>query len=91
MLLRRLAASTSSRVVGSVTQPSALTGSATASQSSALGPHSAVLILGIKILCVLLIAITLFIPTMVPPFLLLDRARFVLTLFMSLMFHLFLI
>jgi hypothetical protein len=41
MLLRRLAASTSSRTVGSVTQPSALTGSATASQSSALGPPSA--------------------------------------------------
>jgi hypothetical protein len=41
MLLCRLAASTSSGVVGSVTQPSALMGSATASQSSALGPPSA--------------------------------------------------
>jgi hypothetical protein len=38
MLLHHLSASTSSRVVGSVTQPSALTGSATASQSSTLGP-----------------------------------------------------
>jgi hypothetical protein len=41
MLLRRLAASTSARVVGSMTQSSALTGSATASQSSTLGPPSA--------------------------------------------------
>jgi hypothetical protein len=41
MLLHRLAASTSSGVVDSVTQPSALLGSATASQSSALGPPSA--------------------------------------------------
>jgi hypothetical protein len=41
MLLHRLAASTSSRAVGSVTQPSTLTGSATASQSSTLGPPSA--------------------------------------------------
>jgi hypothetical protein len=40
MLLRRLAASTSSGDVGSMTQPSTLTGSATASQSSALGPPS---------------------------------------------------
>jgi hypothetical protein len=40
MLLRRLAASTSSRAASSVTQPSAPTGSATASQSSALGPPS---------------------------------------------------
>jgi hypothetical protein len=40
MLLHRLAASTSSGAVGSVTQPSALTCSATASQSSALGPPS---------------------------------------------------
>jgi hypothetical protein len=40
MLLHRLAASTSSRVVGSVTHPSALTGSATASESFALGPPS---------------------------------------------------
>jgi hypothetical protein len=38
MLLRHLAASTSSGVVGSVTQSSALTGSATASQSFTLGP-----------------------------------------------------
>jgi hypothetical protein len=38
MLLRRLAASTSSGAVGSVTQASALTGSATASQSSTLEP-----------------------------------------------------
>jgi hypothetical protein len=38
MLLRRLVASTSSGAVGSVTQPSAPTGSATVSQSSALGP-----------------------------------------------------
>jgi hypothetical protein len=41
MLLRRLATSTSTRVVGSVTQSSALTGSATASQSSTLGPPTA--------------------------------------------------
>jgi hypothetical protein len=41
MLLRRLVASTSSGAVGSVTQPSALIGSTTASQSSALGPPSA--------------------------------------------------
>jgi hypothetical protein len=41
MLLHRLAASTSSGAVGSVTQPSALTSSATASQSSTLGPPSA--------------------------------------------------
>jgi hypothetical protein len=41
MLLRHFVASTSSGVVGSVTQPSALTGSATASQSSALEPPSA--------------------------------------------------
>jgi hypothetical protein len=41
MLLHRLTTSTSSRAVGSVTQPSARTGSATASQSSALGPTSA--------------------------------------------------
>jgi hypothetical protein len=40
MLLRRLAASTSSGAVGSVTQLSAPTSSATASQSSALGPSS---------------------------------------------------
>jgi hypothetical protein len=38
MLLRRLAASTSTGVVGIVTQSSALIGSATASQSSILGP-----------------------------------------------------
>jgi hypothetical protein len=38
MLLRRLAASTSTGVVGTVTQSSALIGSATASQSSTLGP-----------------------------------------------------
>jgi hypothetical protein len=41
ILLCRLAASTSSGAVGSVTQPSAFTGSATASQSSALGSPSA--------------------------------------------------
>jgi hypothetical protein len=41
MLLRRLAASMSSGVIGSVTQPSTLTGSATASQSFTLGPPSA--------------------------------------------------
>jgi hypothetical protein len=41
MLLCRLAASTSSGAVGSVTQFSALTDSATASQSSTLGPPSA--------------------------------------------------
>jgi hypothetical protein len=41
MLLRRLATSTSSRVIGSVTQSSTLTDSATASQSSPLGPPSA--------------------------------------------------
>jgi hypothetical protein len=38
MLLRRLAASTSLGAVGYVTQPSVLTGSATASQSFTLGP-----------------------------------------------------
>jgi hypothetical protein len=38
MLLCHLATSTSSGVAGSVTQPSTPTGSATASQSSALGP-----------------------------------------------------
>jgi hypothetical protein len=42
MLLHRLAASTSSGAVGFVPQPSALTGSAIASQSSTLGPPSAV-------------------------------------------------
>jgi hypothetical protein len=41
MLLHHLAASASSGAVGSVTQPSARTGSATASQSFALGPTSA--------------------------------------------------
>jgi hypothetical protein len=41
MLLRRLATSTSTGVVGSVTQSSALTGSAAASQSSTLGPPTA--------------------------------------------------
>jgi hypothetical protein len=41
MLFHRLVASTSTGVVGTVTQPSSLTGSATASQSSALGPHIA--------------------------------------------------
>jgi hypothetical protein len=41
MLLRRLAAFTSLGAVGSVTQPSALTSSATASQSSTSGPPSA--------------------------------------------------
>jgi hypothetical protein len=40
MLLRRLVASTSSGDVGTVTQPSVLTGSATASQSFTLGPPS---------------------------------------------------
>jgi hypothetical protein len=40
MLLCRLAASTSSEAVGSVTQASALTGSATTSQSFTLGPPS---------------------------------------------------
>jgi hypothetical protein len=43
MLLPRLAASTSSGVAGSVTQPSAPTGSATASQSFALRPSSLIL------------------------------------------------
>jgi hypothetical protein len=38
MLLHRLTTSTSTGVVGTVTHSSALTGSATASQSSALGP-----------------------------------------------------
>jgi hypothetical protein len=38
MLFCRLAASTSSRTIGSVTQPSTLTSPATASQSSTLGP-----------------------------------------------------
>jgi hypothetical protein len=41
MLLRRLAASTSTGVVGTVTQSSALIGSATASQTSTLRPHTA--------------------------------------------------
>jgi hypothetical protein len=41
MLLRHLAASTSSGATGSVTQPSAPTDSTTASQSSTLGPPSA--------------------------------------------------
>jgi hypothetical protein len=41
MLLRRLAASTSSGAIGVVTQSSALTGSATTSQSSTLGAPSA--------------------------------------------------
>jgi hypothetical protein len=41
MLLHRHAASMSSGVVGSMTQCSALTGPATASQSSTLGPPSA--------------------------------------------------
>jgi hypothetical protein len=41
MLLRRLAASTSTGDVGTVTQSSALTGSAGASQSSTLGPPTA--------------------------------------------------
>jgi hypothetical protein len=40
MLLCRLAASTSSGFVGSVTQPFALTSSTTTSQSSTLGPPS---------------------------------------------------
>jgi hypothetical protein len=40
MLLHHLAASTSSRFVGSVTQASALTGFVTSSQSSTLGPPS---------------------------------------------------
>jgi hypothetical protein len=40
MLLHRLEASTSSEVIGSVTQPSAFTSSATASQSSTLCPPS---------------------------------------------------
>jgi hypothetical protein len=41
MLLRRLVASTLSRAIGSMTQPSSPTDSATASQSSTLGPPSA--------------------------------------------------
>jgi hypothetical protein len=41
MILHRLAAPMSSGVVGSVTQSSTLTGSATTSQSSTLGPPSA--------------------------------------------------
>jgi hypothetical protein len=41
MLLRHLVASTSTGAVGTVTQSSALTDSATASQSSTLGPHTA--------------------------------------------------
>jgi hypothetical protein len=40
MLLCLLATSTSSEAIGSVTQPSALTGPTTTSQSSTLGPHS---------------------------------------------------
>jgi hypothetical protein len=106
MMLHRLAASTSSGVVGSMTQLSAPTDSATASPSFALGPpfapspstdpwyldygasfhmthHSAHFLL-----CVLITS-ALFILQMVPLFLLLDRACFVLTLFMSLMFPLF--
>jgi hypothetical protein len=41
MLLYRLVASTSSGAIGSVTRSSALIGSATASQSSTLGPPPA--------------------------------------------------
>jgi hypothetical protein len=41
MLIHHLAASTSSGAIGSVTQSSAFTDSATASQSSTLGPPSA--------------------------------------------------
>jgi hypothetical protein len=41
------------------------------------------------LLSILLIIIALFIPSIVPLFLLLDRACFVLTLFMSLIFLLF--
>jgi hypothetical protein len=107
MLPHCLVVCTSSGVAGSVTRPSAPTGSATASQSSALGPPSAhspatdpwYLYSDASfhmtphpthiLLCVLLIVIALFIPPMVPLFLLLDRACFVLTLFVSLLFLLF--
>jgi hypothetical protein len=41
MLLRRLAASTSTGAIGIVTQSSALIGSAIASQSSTMGPPTA--------------------------------------------------
>jgi hypothetical protein len=41
MLFHRLAASTSTRVVGTVAQSSAHIDSTTASQSSTLGPHTA--------------------------------------------------
>jgi hypothetical protein len=41
MLLHRLAASTSTGAVGTVTQSSALIGSASTSQSSTLGPPTA--------------------------------------------------
>jgi hypothetical protein len=80
MLLHRLAISMSLGVVGSVTQPSALTGSATASQSSSpsLGTASWYLDSGASfhmtpillnfLLCILLITIALFISPMVPSF-----------------------
>jgi hypothetical protein len=104
ILLHRLAASTSSGVVDFVTQPSTLTGSATSSQSPLrdLSPplqvpiHGSLILVLLSIwlltppiflLCVLL-AISLFILP-IYPFLLLDRALFVLTLFMFLLFLLF--
>jgi hypothetical protein len=107
MLLHHLAASTSLGAASSVTRPFAPTGSATPSQSSALGPPSApspgtdpwYLDSGTSFhmtphsthLSALrpTYRIALFISPMVLLFLLLDMARFVLTLFISLMFLLF--
>jgi hypothetical protein len=109
MLLRRLEASMSSGAVGSMTKSSALTGSATASQSSTLGPPSTpcpgtdpwYLDSGASFHMIPhfahLFALHLSyhhctVHTVDGSFfLLMDRAHFVVTLFMSLMFHLFLI
>jgi hypothetical protein len=107
MLLRRLTASTSIGDVGCVTQSFALTCSATAFQSSTLGPPSATspdtypwyLDSGASFhdssICSSFF-FTSFLPSLHcsyrdPLFLLLDRALFPLTLFMSLIFLLFLI
>jgi hypothetical protein len=109
MLLHHLATPTLSGVVGFVTQSSALTGSATASQSSPLGPPSTpspgsypwYLNSGASFHMTphsahlsslhLFTTIALFIFSMDPLFLLLDRALFPLALFMSVMFLLLLL
>jgi hypothetical protein len=109
MLLHRLATSTSSGVVGSVTQSPALTGSTTTSQSSTLGPSFAPSLgnypwyLDSDASCHMTPHSTnlsslrhyyhhCIVHTLMDPlFLLLDRTLFPLTLFMSLMFLLFLI